>query len=158
MAWINIISIILPASCVASLSVLLYTSQWAAAQDENLHNPPAIPASEIWALLADTTLTMALFLRGFGGYKSWWALGGSVLPEVYLVVLLAARALAGGQSVFWADHLQSHSAALYAIRFSCGFVASVYSAYMLPMGNMFWLGPARVFLLGTLVWAQPLVV
>ncbi|KAF7539689.1 hypothetical protein G7054_g1978 [Neopestalotiopsis clavispora] len=160
MAWINIISIILPASCIASLAVLLYAQQNFVTNDYELalelQGSPEIPTPEVWALLADTTLTLALFIRGYGGYRSWSALGGSVLPEIYLVVLLAARFWAAGQSPFWADHLRLHAAALYAVRFCCGLVASVYSAYMLPMGRMFWLGPARVFLLGTLAWSQPL--
>ncbi|ETS75042.1 hypothetical protein PFICI_13526 [Pestalotiopsis fici W106-1] len=160
MAWINIISIILPASCLISLAVLLHTQQSVITNDyelvPDLSNSPEIPAPEVWALLADTALTMALFVKGHGGYKSWSALAGSVLPEIYLVVLLAARFWVGGQSPFWADHLRLHAAALYAGRFCCGFVASIYSAYMLPISNMSWLGPARILLLGTLVWSQPL--
>lgn len=106
-------------------------------------------------MTADTALTISLFLRGFGAYKSWKALG-SVLPEVYLVILLVARNQLIGSESFWAAHLQLHSVALYAVRFSCAVVAVVYSYIMSPATRSIGLGGARLLFLGTLVVAQPL--
>ncbi|KAH6657014.1 hypothetical protein BKA67DRAFT_553976 [Truncatella angustata] len=159
MAWIQIILIILPASCFVSLAGLTYTflghslHDYTTLADNQAHAAIHIP--ETLALTADTLLSISLFIRGFGAYKSWKGLG-SVLPEVYLVVLLAARAWFAAESPFWTAQLQSHSAALYAVRFSCAVVAAGYSYYMRPGRRSIGLGAARLLLLGTLIWTQPL--
>lgn len=77
----------------------------------------------------------------------------SLLPELYLVVLLIARRfLAYNVDDLWAAETERHSAGLYIVRFCCAVVAAVYSFYYQRTVGSFVLGAVRTGLLGTLVF------
>ncbi|KAK6070133.1 hypothetical protein SCUP515_08617 [Seiridium cupressi] len=164
MAWIHILMVILPLSCFISIAAVASNILYQSLNDyDYVHDAPGethIPvhaaALEALALTADTALSIGLLLNRVGAYNSWRAFFGSVLPEVYLVIILAARSWAIAQSSHWAGHLELHSAALYAVRFSCAVIATGYSWYMAPGWLSGWLGPARLLLLSTLILVQPL--
>jgi hypothetical protein len=97
---------------------------------------------------------MGLVVYRVGNYGSWKSLG-CVLPEFYLVLLLATRGFVNPLSE-WSAILQLHSAALYVVRWCCALIAATYSMYWRPGVLSFVLGTARVVFLTSMVLAQPL--
>lgn len=112
--------------------------------------PPRALGLETAALIADTTITFGLIAYSFGSYAGWGSLD-SVLPEIYLVLLLVGRRWTAAEMPDLSAHLQLHSALLYGVRWVCAVLASTFSTIHSPKPFNVYLGTARVVLLTTLV-------